>query len=76
MKIGYVFDKIKSTQGLKLQKDIAIRTPRYLSKLLDKNDVNASKLCLVVFDKADLGLELTKSEDVQSLFIPNGPLAS
>jgi superfamily II DNA/RNA helicase len=70
VKIGCVLDDVMSKEGLKLQTDIAITTPKYLSKLIDENDVDPSKLRVVIFDEADLGLEQT-SDDILKLLFDN-----
>ena len=57
-----------SKEGLKLQTDVAITTPKYLTKLLEDGDVNPAKLRTVIFDEADLGLEQTKPEGLKLLF--------
>lgn len=57
-----------SKEGLKLQTDVAITTPTYLSKLLRDGDVKPEKLRVVIFDEADLGLEQTKPEDLGLIF--------
>jgi superfamily II DNA/RNA helicase len=71
VKIGCVLDEQMSMEGLKLQTDIAITTPKYLSKLIDENDVDPSKLRVVIFDEADLGLEQTSDENLKLLFDNN-----
>eukprot|EP00804_Cyclotella_cryptica_P013198 CCRYP_006991-RA/>CCRYP_006991-RA protein AED:0.14 eAED:0.14 QI:318/1/1/1/1/1/2/2747/661 len=68
VKIGCVLDEQMSKEGLKLQTDVAITTPKYLSKLLKDGDVNPAKLRVVIFDEADLGLEQAKAEDLKLLF--------
>ncbi|KAL3772754.1 hypothetical protein ACHAWO_004116 [Cyclotella atomus] len=68
VKIGCVLDDEMSKEGLKLQTDVAITTPKYLTKLLEDGDVKPDKLRAVIFDEADLGLEQTKPEDLQLLF--------
>lgn len=57
-----------SKEGLKLQTDVAITTPKYLSKLLKDGDVNPAKLRVIIFDEADLGLEQAKAADLKLLF--------
>jgi len=71
VKIGCVLDEQMSKEGLKLQTDIAITTPKYLSKLIDENDVDPSKLRVVIFDEADLGLEQTSDDNLKLLFNNN-----
>jgi superfamily II DNA/RNA helicase len=71
VKIGCVLDEQMSKEGLKLQTDIAITTPKYLSKLIDENDVDPSKLRVVIFDEADLGLEQTSDANLKLLFDNN-----
>jgi superfamily II DNA/RNA helicase len=68
VKIGCVLDEQMSKEGLKLQTDIAITTPKYLSKLIDENDVDPTKLRVVIFDEADLGLEQTSDDNLRLLF--------
>ena len=55
-------------EGLKLQTDVAITTPKYLPKLMESGDVDPSKLRVVIFDEADLGLEQTSEDNLQLLF--------
>lgn len=57
-----------SREGLKLQTDVAITTPKYLTKLLRDGDIKPEKLRAIIFDEADLGLEQTKPEDLELLF--------
>ncbi len=61
-----------SKEGLKLQTDIAITTPQYLSKLIEDDDVNPSKLRVVIYDEADLGLEQTSDNNLKLLFDNKG----
>jgi len=68
VKIGCVLDEEESSFGLKLQTDIAITTPQYLSKLIADNDVDPTKLRVVIYDEADLALEETKPSDLSALF--------
>lgn len=68
MKIGCVLDENTAKEGLKLQTDVAITTPRYLSRLLQDGDVDPSTLRVVVYDEADLGLEQTSEENLNQLF--------
>jgi len=68
VKIGCVLDENMSKEGLKLQTDIAITTPRYLTKLMQDGDIDPSKLRVVVYDEADLGLEQTSTDNLKLLF--------
>jgi len=68
VKIGCVLDEQMSKEGLKLQTDIAITTPQYLTKLIEQNDVDPSKLRVVIYDEADLGLEQTSDDNLKKLF--------
>lgn len=68
VKIGCVLDEQMSNEGLKLQTDVAITTPQYLSKLIEEKDVDPSKLRVVVYDEADLALEQTSPDDLKFLF--------
>lgn len=68
IRIGCVLDDEEASFGLKLQTDIAITTPQYLSKLLDDGDVDPSKLRVIVYDEADLALEQTAANDLTRLF--------
>jgi superfamily II DNA/RNA helicase len=68
IRIGCVLDDDEASFGLKLQTDIAITTPQYLSKLLHDGDVDPSKLRVFVYDEADLALEQTTSHDLDRLF--------
>jgi superfamily II DNA/RNA helicase len=71
VKIGCVLDEQMSNEGLKLQTDIAITTPQYLSKLIEEKDVDPSKLRVVIYDEADLGLEQTSEDNLKLLFDNN-----
>jgi superfamily II DNA/RNA helicase len=68
VKIGCVLDEDVAKEGLKLQTDVAITTPHYLTKLIEEGDVDPSKLRVVIYDEADLGLEQTSNEDLKLLF--------
>ena len=68
VKIGCVLDKAEAEDGLKLQTDIAITTPEFLGKLLEEGDIESSKLRVVIFDEADLGLELMEDDVIHKLF--------
>jgi len=68
VKIGCVLDDNMAKEGLKLQTDVAITTPEYLTKLIEDNDVDPSKLRVVIYDEADLGLERTSDENLKALF--------
>ncbi|KAL7455450.1 hypothetical protein ACHAWC_008684 [Mediolabrus comicus] len=71
VKIGCVLDDEVAKEGLKLQTDIAITTPQYLSKLIQEGDVDPSKLRVVIYDEADLGLEQTSDDNLKALFDNN-----
>jgi len=68
VKIGCVLDAETAAEGLKLQTDVAITTPKYLSKLLRDGDVDPAKLRVVIYDEADLGLERSDENDLRLLF--------
>eukprot|EP00521_Asterionellopsis_glacialis_P011615 CAMPEP_0195307026 /NCGR_PEP_ID=MMETSP0707-20130614/37503_1 /TAXON_ID=33640 /ORGANISM="Asterionellopsis glacialis, Strain CCMP134" /LENGTH=691 /DNA_ID=CAMNT_0040371263 /DNA_START=117 /DNA_END=2192 /DNA_ORIENTATION=+ len=68
IKIGCILDDDEAEYGLKLQTDIAITMPKYLTKLLQDKDVNPSRLRVIAYDEADLALEQTNADDLDSLF--------
>ena len=68
VRIGCVLDDEDASFGLKLQTDIAITTPQYLSKLLSDGDMDPTKLRVIVYDEADLALEQTSARDLEQLF--------
>merc|ERR1712232_1008093 len=68
VKIGCVLDEEDAQQGLKLQTDIAITTPEFLTKLLSDGDLDPSSLRVVAYDEADLALEQTNPDDLEILF--------
>jgi superfamily II DNA/RNA helicase len=68
VRIGCVLDDDDATFGLKLQTDIAVTTPQYLTKLLSDGDIVPSKLRVIVYDEADLALEQTSAYDLNQLF--------
>ena len=68
VKVGCILDEQMSKEGLKLQTDVAVTTPQYLTKLIEENDVDPSKLRVVIYDEADLGLEQTSDENLKALF--------
>lgn len=68
VKIGCVLDEEDAQEGLKLQTDIAITTPDFLTKLLTDGDVVPSNLRVIAYDEADLALEQTNPDDLESLF--------
>ena len=68
VRIGCVLDDDDAQFGLKLQTDIAITTPQYLSKLLQDGDIIPSKLRVIAYDEADLALEQTSAIDLNLLF--------
>jgi superfamily II DNA/RNA helicase len=71
IRIGCVLDEEEAEFGLKLQTDVAITTPKYLKKLIADQEVNPSKLRLVIYDEADLALEQTEGSVLQALFDDN-----
>jgi superfamily II DNA/RNA helicase len=68
IKIGCILDDEEAEFGLKLQTDVAITMPQYLTKLIADGDVIPSKLRVVAYDEADLGLEQTEANVLSSLF--------
>uniref|UniRef100_A0A7S2JR01 RNA helicase n=1 Tax=Leptocylindrus danicus TaxID=163516 RepID=A0A7S2JR01_9STRA len=72
VKIGCVLDESEAEDGLKLQTDVAITTPQFLGRLLDEGDIEASKLRVVIFDEADLGLEMIAEDVIDKLFESSG----
>jgi len=68
VKIGCVLGDDDAEQGLKLQTDIAITMPEYLGKLLKEGDIVPSNLRVVVYDEADLALEQTDPDNLDTLF--------
>ena len=68
VKIGCVLDDDEAMEGLKLQTDVAITMPMYLTKLLNDGDVDPSGLRVIVYDEADLALEQTNPDDLDNLF--------
>jgi len=68
VKIGCVLDEEDAQEGLKLQTDIAITSPEFLTKLLDDGDVDPSSLRVIAYDEADLALEQTNPDDLETLF--------
>ena len=71
VRVACVLDDEEAEFGLKLQTDVAITTPQYLTKLIADNDINPSKLRVVIYDEADLALEETDSEALERLFNDN-----
>jgi superfamily II DNA/RNA helicase len=71
IRIGCVLDEEESKFGLKLQTDVAITTPEFLSKLVQDNDIVPSKLRVIIYDEADLALEQTAAADLELLFNDN-----
>jgi superfamily II DNA/RNA helicase len=71
IRIGCVLDEEESKFGLKLQTDVAITTPEFLSKLIRDNDVVPSNLRVIIYDEADLALEQTAAADLELLFNDN-----
>ena len=68
VRIGCVLDDEEASFGLKLQTDVAVTTPQYLGKLIADGDVNPSKLRVIIYDEADLGLEQMTSNELSELF--------
>lgn len=68
VKISCILDDIEAESGLTMQTDVAITTPRYLTKLLHDEQIKPEKLRVIVFDEADLALETTKEDDLKLLF--------
>ena len=73
LKIGCILDDEEAQFGLKLQTDVAITTPKYLPKLVRDGDVIPPNLRVVVYDEADLTLELSTEEDLNALFRDSEP---
>lgn len=68
IRIGCVLDEEEANFGLKLQTDVAITTPEFLGKLISDGDIIPSKLRVVIYDEADLALEMSKIKDLGRLF--------
>ena len=69
VKIACILDDDMAKEGLKLQTDVLITTPQYLPKLIDdEEDFDPSKLRVVIYDEADLGLERTNSTALNLIF--------
>jgi superfamily II DNA/RNA helicase len=68
IRISCVLDEDEVAYGLQLQTDIVITMPEFVGKLIQTGDIIASKVRVVAFDEADLGLEQTKAEDLAMLF--------
>lgn len=69
VKIACILDDQMSKEGLKLQTDVLITTPQYLPKLIqEEDDFDPTKLRVVIYDEADLGLELTPSDALKTIF--------
>jgi superfamily II DNA/RNA helicase len=68
IRISCVLDEAEVAYGLQLQTDIVITMPEFVGKLIETGDIIASKVRVVAFDEADLGLEQTKAEDLKLLF--------
>jgi len=68
IRIGCVLDDEEASQGLKLQTDIVVTTPKYLGKLLDEEDIKPASLRVIAYDEADLSLELTSDDNLSKLF--------
>eukprot|EP00536_Pseudo-nitzschia_multiseries_P012994 jgi/Psemu1/309579/fgenesh1_kg.529_\ len=76
IRVGCVLDDEEATYGLKLQTDVAIVMPQYVGKLMADGDVKPSSLKVVVFDEADLALEMMTPKDLKSLFDTKSRLLS
>eukprot|EP00586_Coscinodiscus_wailesii_P018365 CAMPEP_0172497360 /NCGR_PEP_ID=MMETSP1066-20121228/98777_1 /TAXON_ID=671091 /ORGANISM="Coscinodiscus wailesii, Strain CCMP2513" /LENGTH=612 /DNA_ID=CAMNT_0013270079 /DNA_START=17 /DNA_END=1852 /DNA_ORIENTATION=+ len=70
VKIGCVLDDSTAADGLKLQTDVAVTTPQYLTRLLKEGDIQPDKLRVIIMDEADLGLELMDRNDLELLLNP------
>ncbi|KAL3917021.1 MAG: hypothetical protein SGILL_004909, partial [Bacillariaceae sp.] len=68
VRVGCILDDAEAKFGLKLQTDVAITTPQYVGKLIADEDLNPSKVRVVVFDEADLALEQTSPKDLSAIF--------
>eukprot|EP00529_Nitzschia_sp_RCC80_P009394 CAMPEP_0113447038 /NCGR_PEP_ID=MMETSP0014_2-20120614/4029_1 /TAXON_ID=2857 /ORGANISM="Nitzschia sp." /LENGTH=768 /DNA_ID=CAMNT_0000338175 /DNA_START=35 /DNA_END=2341 /DNA_ORIENTATION=+ /assembly_acc=CAM_ASM_000159 len=68
VRIACILDDEEAAFGLKQQTDVAIVMPKYLGKLMDDGELVPSKLRVVVFDEADLALEESSPDDLQTLF--------
>jgi len=68
VRIACILDDEEASYGLKLQTDVALILPKYLGKLIDDGDIVPSKLRVVIYDEADLGLELTGPKELEQLF--------
>jgi len=68
VKIGCILDEEEAKNGLKLQTDVAITTPKFLKKLIRDGDVKPSNLRVVVYDEADLTLEQSSKDELNGLF--------
>jgi superfamily II DNA/RNA helicase len=68
VRIACILDDEEAAFGLKQQTDVAIVMPQYLGKLMSDGELVPNKLRVVVFDEADLALEETSPDDLQTLF--------
>lgn len=64
-----MLDKEEASFGMKLQTDIAITTPKFLGKLVKDGDIDPTRLRIVIYDEADLGLEQTDAAVLDALFV-------
>mmetsp|Transcript_6485 Transcript_6485/g.13778 ORF Transcript_6485/g.13778 Transcript_6485/m.13778 type:complete len:800 (+) Transcript_6485:188-2587(+) len=76
IRVGCVLDEEEASFGLKLQTDVAITMPEYVGKLMADGDVKPSSLKVVVFDEADLALEMMAPKDLKTLFDTKSRLLS
>jgi len=73
VRIGCIFDDNEAQYGLKFETDVAITTPKYLTKLLNEGDVNSNDLLVTMFDEADLVTSLMKKTDLDKLYLNLSP---
>ena len=76
VRVGCILDDEEAQYGLKLQTDVAITMPKYVGKLIADEDLVPSSLKVVVFDEADLVLEIMSSKDLSTLFDTKSRLLS
>jgi len=76
IRVGCVLDDEEASFGLKLQTDVAIAMPQYVGKLMADGDVKPASLKVVVFDEADLALEMMSPKDLKTLFDTKNRLLS
>ena len=68
IRVGCILDDEEAEFGLKLQTDVAIVMPQYVSKLIADGELVPSSLRVVAFDEADLALEMVSPEILTTLF--------